>query len=229
MWGKPFWKEGCGPESVSESGLAENSIAPSPIFLPVTCAGLALALCQSCVLTLKRGVSICGVSVVYGWSRVGKGMEEGKNPAYVGRNRLAHPLEWRLSQESCEEGKLEKRGGMRTLPRGLRLGLKGRVRWEVRSYYLSSLTIYSRLNLERVYGNLDSSLLVLLFNTYLKITKPHVFIAPHLIPVLLFYSFPPFFFSFLLPVSTYEYFMPNVVLGARVTKTVRDGPCQWGA
>lgn len=55
-------------------------------------------------------------------------MEEGKNPACVGRNKLALQLEWRLSQERCEEGELEKRGGMRTLPRGLRLGLKGRVR-----------------------------------------------------------------------------------------------------
>lgn len=203
MWGKPFWKEGCGPESMSESGLAENSTAPSPVFLPVTCAQLGLALCQSCVLTLKRGGSICGVSVVYAWSRAGKGMEEGKNPACVGRNKLALQLEWRLSQERCEEGELEKRGGMRTLPRGLRLGLKGRVRWKVTSYSLSSLTIYSRLVLERVYGSLDSSLLALLFNTYLKITKSHVLQPPHLIPVLLFYSFPPFFSYFLLaPMST---------------------------
>lgn len=79
------------------------------------------------MLTLKKGVSMWGVNVVYGRSRVGKSMEEGKNPARVGRNRLAPQLEWRLSQERHEEGEPEKRGVMRTLPRGCRLGLKGRV------------------------------------------------------------------------------------------------------
>lgn len=67
----------------------------------------------------------------------------------------------------------------------------------------------------------------MLFDAYARIMKPHVFIAPFKSNFVgSFLPFFPLYFP-LAPVSTLC--MPNMVLDAGVTKTVRDDPASKGA